>query len=170
MRLGNAHGRRPSIAMAGGRMTNTTRRPARLSLSSTTRLTERTPMATRPSIMVVDDESAIRDLLVEGLAEEGYAVHVASGPVAALALLECTPEIGLMVTDVVMPGGLNGFDLARRAQVTRPALKVIYISAYSMAEAVAEARPADEPMLRKPFRFEQVLHAVRRSLGPAAQA
>ena len=127
-------------------------------------------MADRPSIMVVDDERDIRDLLVEWLGEEGYAVHTAANPAAALALLDSNPDIALLLTDVVMPGGLNGFDLARRAQVARPALKVIYISAYSMAEAVAQARPNDEPMLRKPFRLEQVLSEVRRTLGPTAQA
>ena len=168
MRLSNAHGRRPiATTMAGGRTANPMRRAARLG-QSWPRVGEPMAMAARPAIMVVDDESAICDLLVEGLGEEGYAVHVAPGAAAALELLARTPDIGLMVTDVVMPGGLNGFDLARRAQAAHPALKVIYISAYSMAEAVAEARPEDEPMVRKPFRFEQMLDHVRRTLGAPA--
>ncbi len=115
--------------------------------------------------MVVDDESGIRDLLAEWLGEEGYRVHAAADPVAALSMLDTNREIALLVTDVVMPGGLNGFDLARRAQALCPDLKVIYISAYSMAEAVAQARPAGEPMLRKPFRHEQIMHQVRQTLG-----
>ena len=127
-------------------------------------------MKPQPTIMVVDDETGICDLLVEWLGEEGYAVHAASGPTAALALLERTPEVTLLLTDVVMPGGLNGFDLARRARVRHPALKVIYISAYSMAEAVLQARPAAEPILRKPFRHEQVVSVVRHSLGAAPGA
>jgi len=118
--------------------------------------------------MVVDDETGIRDLLVEWLGGEGYAVHAAANPAAALALLDRTPEVTLLLTDVVMPGGLNGFDLARRARVRRPALKVIYISAYSMAEAVLQARPAAEPILRKPFRHEQLVNTVRHTLGAAS--
>ena len=117
--------------------------------------------------MVVDDETGIRDLLVEWLGEEGYAVHAAGDPAAALALLERTPGVTLLLTDVVMPGGLNGFDLARRARERHPMLKVIYTSAYSMAEVVAQARPAGEPILRKPFRQEQVVTVVRDTLGAA---
>jgi DNA-binding NtrC family response regulator len=125
-------------------------------------------MDPRATIMVVDDETGIRDLLVEWLGEEGYAVHAASTPAAALALLDRTPEVTLLLTDVVMPGGLNGFDLARRARVRHPALKVIYISAYSVAEAVLQARPAAEAILRKPFRYEQVMKTVRHTLGAAS--
>lgn len=121
----------------------------------------------RPTVMVVDDETGIRDLIVEWLGDDGYPVHAAANGAAALALLERTPEVKLLVTDVVMPGGLNGFDLARRAKSIRPDLKVIYISAFSMAEAVAQARPAAEPMLRKPFRQAQLMSQVRETLcGP----
>jgi CheY-like chemotaxis protein len=126
-------------------------------------------MDPRPSIIVVDDESGIRELLVEWLGEDGYAVHSAADPVAALALLDDNPEIVLLLTDIVMPGGLNGFDLARRARALRPALKIIFISAYSMAETVLAARSKAEPILRKPFRHEQFMTQVRRVLdAPAA--
>lgn len=125
-------------------------------------------MASRPSIIVVDDETDIRELLVEWLGEAGYTVLAAADPAAALALLERNPAIELLLTDVVMPGGLNGFDLARRAQQRRPSLKVIFISAYSMAEAVLQARPQAEPILRKPFRHGQLVGEVQRVLGVGA--
>jgi CheY-like chemotaxis protein len=127
-------------------------------------------MDSRPAIMVVDDETDIRDLLVEWLGDDGYRVVTAADPTAALALLAGCPEVGLLLTDVVMPGGLNGFDLARRAQALRPTLKVIFISAYSMAETVLHARSASEAILRKPFRHEQVMSQVRRTFGPALDA
>ena len=125
-------------------------------------------MALQPSIIVVDDETDIRDLLVEWLGEAGYDVLAAADPAAALALLDGNPAIELLLTDIVMPGGLNGFDLARRAQRHRPALKVIFISAYSMAEAVLQARPQAEPILRKPFRHGQLVTEVRRALSASA--
>jgi CheY-like chemotaxis protein len=118
----------------------------------------------RPAVMVVDDETAIRDLMVEWLGDDGYPVHAAADGAAALALLERIPDVKLLVTDIVMPGGLNGFDLARRAKTLRPDLKVIFISAFSMAEAVAQARPAAEPMLRKPFRQSQLMTQIRETL------
>jgi len=119
--------------------------------------------------MVVDDETGIRDLMVEWLGDDGYPVHAAANGAAALALLERTPEVKLLVTDIVMPGGLNGFDLASRAKSLRPDLKVIYISAFSMAEAVAQARPAGEPMLRKPFRQAQLMSQIHETLCGAAR-
>jgi CheY-like chemotaxis protein len=126
-------------------------------------------MDPRPSVIVVDDESGIRELLVEWLVEEGYAVHSAADPTAALALLDDHPDITLLLTDIVMPGGLNGFDLARRARSLRPRLKIIFISAYSMAETVLAARSQAESILRKPFRHEQFMTQVRRVLEtPAA--
>jgi CheY-like chemotaxis protein len=125
-------------------------------------------MATQPAIMVVDDEEGIRDLLVEWLSDEGYPVVAVSDPAAALAQLDLDPQIELLLTDVVMPGGLNGFDLARRAQNLRPLLKVLFISAYSVAETVLQARAESPPMLRKPFRQEQLLIQVRRALDEPA--
>jgi CheY-like chemotaxis protein len=122
-------------------------------------------MDARPSILVVDDESGIRELLVEWLGEDGYPVHSAADSAAALTLLDSNPEVELLLTDVVMPGGLNGFDLARRARVRNPALKIIFISAYSMAETVMAARSQAEPVLRKPFRHEQFMTQVRRVLA-----
>jgi CheY-like chemotaxis protein len=122
-------------------------------------------MASRPSIIAVDDETDILDLLVEWLGDAGYGVLAATDPASALALLERNPQIELLLTDIVMPGGLNGFDLARRARLRLPSLKVIFISAYSMAEAVLQARPESEPILRKPFRHGQVVSEVQRALG-----
>jgi CheY-like chemotaxis protein len=125
-------------------------------------------MASPHSIIVVDDETDIRELLVEWLGEAGYIVLAAADPAVALTLLEGNPAIELLLTDVVMPGGLNGFDLARRARQRLPDLKVLFISGYSMAEAVLQARPEAEPILRKPFRIGQLVTEVERVLGAGA--
>ena len=122
-------------------------------------------MDPRPTILVVDDESGIRELLAEWLGEDGYPVHSAADPAAALTLLDRNPDVALLLTDVVMPGGLNGFDLARRARALKPELKIIFISAYSMAETVMAARSQAEPVLRKPFRHEHFMSQVRQVLA-----
>jgi CheY-like chemotaxis protein len=127
---------------------------------------DRETMAPRGSIIVVDDETDIRDLLTEWLAEAGYAVRTAADPMVALALLERDPSIDLLLTDIVMPGGLSGFDLARRARARQPSLKVMFISAYSVAEAVLQARPEADTILRKPFRHAQFMTEVQRALAP----
>ena len=103
------------------------------------------------------------------LEANGYRVLEALQGDGALRLCqEHEGTIDLLLTDVVMPGGLNGFDLARRAQNARPLLKVLFISAYSVAETVLQARAESPPMLRKPFRQEQLLTQVRRALDEPA--
>jgi YesN/AraC family two-component response regulator len=82
----------------------------------------------------------------------------------ALEVLAEQPEIDLMVTDIVMPGGMNGVDLVQRARALRPDLKIIYSSGFP-AEALAErSMPlVDGPLLHKPYQraeFNAIIHRV----------
>lgn len=126
-------------------------------------------MDQRPAIVVVDDEVEICNLLAEWLGEAGYGVQAAADPAFALSLLERAPMVDLLLTDVVMPGGLSGFDLARRARAQRPDLKVMFISGYSMAQTVQRARDTNEPILRKPFRHHELMAEVSRVLASRAR-
>jgi len=77
-------------------------------------------------VLVVDDEPIIRMLVVEVLAEAGYtAVEAGDGP-AALKMLQSEARIELLITDVGLPGGLNGRQVADAARVARPELRVIH--------------------------------------------
>ncbi len=114
-------------------------------------------------ILVVDDESAQRDILGGFLRKQGYEVRdAASGP-AALALLRAE-TVGLLITDVKMPG-MSGLDLLREARALNPELPVLVLTAYgSIADAVAAMRDGAADYLTKPVDLDAVLHRVRKVL------
>jgi DNA-binding NtrC family response regulator len=124
----------------------------------------------RDVILIVDDEPEIRGLLLDCLEVRGYTVFAAGDAAQALRVLAVHPEITLLLTDIVMPGGMNGFDLGSAATRMRPRLKVIYMSGYVAAEMTAAAMAATPVFLQKPFRFEHVLESIVSALAPGAGA
>jgi CheY-like chemotaxis protein len=116
------------------------------------------------TVLVVDDEADLLDVARAYLAEMGLTSFVAKDGAAALEVLGRHAEIDLMVTDCVMPGGMNGADLVRKARVLRPGLKIVYSSGFPV-EALAEKSMAliDGPLLRKPYQraeFAAMVHRV----------
>ena len=81
-------------------------------------------------VLIVEDDSSVRSLTAELLEELGYQVCIASNAAEALHLLRNDPSIELLFSDVVMPGGVNGIDLAQIAQEERPELKVLLASGF----------------------------------------
>ena len=121
----------------------------------------------RPVILVVEDEEAVRGLVMRLLKAEGYEVlAVANGRLALPVWNEHRDRIDLLLTDVIMPEGINGRELAERFQRDRPGLKVIYTSGYNMelAEPDGRLRPGLN-FVQKPYRPEQLLHAIQSALG-----
>jgi PAS domain S-box-containing protein len=124
------------------------------------------PLTARPggAVLVVDDEADLLEVALAYLAELGFTSFQAIDGASALEVLAGHSEINLMVTDIVMPGGMNGVELARRALNLRPDLKIVYSSGFP-AEALAErAMPlAEGPLLRKPYQraeFAAIVHHV----------
>jgi signal transduction histidine kinase/ActR/RegA family two-component response regulator len=119
------------------------------------------------TILVVEDQEAVRRLLAERLAVAGYRVLDAVDGVAALAVADTEPVIDLLLTDVVMPN-MNGRALAERLRQLRPGLPVVFMTGHSndpeFERAVQEGR---EVLLRKPFRSERMLAVVRDRLAEA---
>ena len=113
---------------------------------------------------MVDDEADIRELIADWLGGHGYTVRVAGCATDALRLLETDASIELLCTDIVMPGDLNGFDLARRAEQIRPGMKLLYMSAYSVAETVRSAREETARLVHKPFRLDYLLETIESAL------
>lgn len=82
-------------------------------------------------VLVVDDETTVRQLVVEVLTDNGYTAMEASDGPSALRVLESEARIDLLITDVGLPGGMNGRQVADAARVSRPDLKVLFITGYA---------------------------------------
>ncbi|HUV97855.1 MAG TPA: ATP-binding protein, partial [Acidobacteriaceae bacterium] len=132
-----------------------------------------TPLNTRMggTVLVVDDEVDLLEVAVAYLADMGLTAFKAIDGASALGTLAERSEIDLMVTDIVMPGGINGVELARRARDLRPNLKIIYSSGFP-AEALAERSMAlvDSSLLRKPYQRAEFVEIVRRVMESANAA
>jgi two-component system, NtrC family, sensor kinase len=125
------------------------------------------------TILLVEDEEEVRAFAVDVLREEGYTVHAAPDAAAALRELDADPAIKLLFTDVVLPGGLNGRQLADEALQRRPDLKVLYATGYTRNAIIHQGRlDADVELLTKPFTADVLTRKVRAMLDgrPAAAA
>jgi len=119
-------------------------------------------------ILVVDDDAAVRAIAVMQLERLGYAVRQADDAQAALQIIDSPDRIDLLFTDVIMPGGMNGKELAVEARRRRPGLPVIFTSGFpgtSQDEGIAF--DAGDVLLRKPYRRAELARAVREMLARA---
>ncbi len=113
------------------------------------------------TVLVVEDDHGVRDFAASVLRELGYRVLEASSGDSALQLLESIGAVDLLFTDVVMPGRLNGVDLAREALDRRADLRVLFTSGYT-TRLVEKGWPADDvELLRKPYRSIDLAERVR---------
>lgn len=109
------------------------------------------------TILVVDDDAEVREIVAEFLADAGYRVLKAEGGQDALRVLEEVGMVDLVITDVRMPD-ISGIDLAERITRDHHGLKVILISGYFVA------RQTSLRLLRKPFRMKELEEAVQAEL------
>ncbi len=113
-------------------------------------------------VLVVEDEDDVRQLVCRLLTALGYRVLPATQGRSALTILDQEPDIALLFTDVVLPGGMNGPELARRATELRPGLKVLYTSGYTgNALQQFEAVEGEVALVSKPYAIEELAHKVR---------
>jgi CheY-like chemotaxis protein len=116
-------------------------------------------------ILVVEDDENVRQLVIVMLESLGYQVAAASDGREALAALEGEAEIDLLFTDVVMPRGVSGRELADRAVKARPGLKVLFTSGYTENAIIHHGR-LDEGvhLLSKPYQRDDLARKVREVL------
>jgi CheY-like chemotaxis protein len=114
------------------------------------------------TVLIVDDEPTVRMLITEVLGELGYMAIEAADGAAGLKVLQSDKRIDLMVTDVGLPGGLNGRQMADAARLLRPTLKVLFITGYA-ENAVFRNGYLDPGMhlLTKPFSIEMLATRIR---------
>jgi diguanylate cyclase (GGDEF)-like protein len=118
----------------------------------------------RSTILVVDDDNDIRDVIAEWLDSHGYQVLTAADADEALRMLETDAAIELLCTDIVMPGELNGLELGRRAEQIRPNLKLLYMSAHAVLETLRDDPGKPPLLLNKPFRLDHFLTTIEGAL------
>jgi CheY-like chemotaxis protein len=121
------------------------------------------------SILVVEDDEDFRIYASEILCELGYRVLDAANGADALTILDRETDIDLLLTDVVMPGGLNGRELADEATRRWPALKVLFTTGYTRNAIVHHGRlDPGIHLIGKPFSFQELAAQVRARLDASA--
>jgi CheY-like chemotaxis protein len=124
------------------------------------------PAGGSEAILVVEDDALVRNFVTTQLVALGYnAVSAADGP-SALVHLKNGEHFDLLFTDVVMPGGMSGRQLADEAEKIRPGLKVLYTSGYTDDTIMHQGRL--DPgllLLQKPYRKGDLARMIRQALG-----
>ena len=118
------------------------------------------------TVLLVDDEEDLLEIAATYVQEMGCKVLTAIDGRSAMAILESTAVVDVMLTDIIMPGGMSGAVLAERGRLLRPAMKIVYSSGFP-ADALAERTPMvlDTPLLRKPYQRADLQAFVRRAMS-----
>src|SRR6266513_5189874 len=114
------------------------------------------------TILVVEDDEAVLTMAVESLADLGYRVLVAHDGREALAIMNGPERIDILFSDIIMPHGINGAQLAIEARRLRPGIKVLLTSGYTATALTGEhGLPAELPVLSKPYRRDELAAQLR---------
>lgn len=116
------------------------------------------------TVLVVEDEGMLCDLISDELNEVGFSVIRAATGGEALEVIESEKPVDVLFTDIRLPGSLDGWDLAERFRAKNPRGPVIYATGYSEA---ARRQVAQSAFLSKPYRPSAIIGEIRRLSGPA---
>lgn len=119
-------------------------------------------------VLLVEDHPDVAELVQAMLHELGHEVVTAADAHRATAQARLHPDLGLVLTDVIMPGGKSGVDLAREITAERPGLPVILSSGYT-GETLAGAEAAPWPLLRKPYTLEALAQVIASTVNAPAR-
>jgi CheY-like chemotaxis protein len=118
------------------------------------------------TVLVVDDEATVRMLVREVLEELGYATLEAADGARGLAMVETAARIDLLVTDMGLPGGMNGRQLAEAARARRPELRVLFITGFAETAVVGHGHlESGMHVMTKPFAMDRFAAQVRTIIG-----
>ncbi|MFC7528093.1 response regulator [Actinoplanes sp. GCM10030250] len=129
------------------------------------------PVAERPTVLVVDDEEDLRDIMRRMLERRGYATLAAGEPDEAIPICRDHPgEINALITDLTLPG-VSGGDLAKTVRDLRPGIGVVFVSGLPKDIAVSKGQiEEDDVLVKKPFTADALLQALKAALGDTDQA
>ena len=119
-------------------------------------------------ILIVEDNENVRRMAVSRLEALGHNIVETEAPAKALEILDEDTGIELLFTDIVMPGGVNGFDLAHKAVERRPDLKVIFVSGYAPSLYAGEG--LKQEFLMKPYSEEELVRALHAAFAEPVEA
>ena len=119
------------------------------------------------TVLLVEDDEQVLGMAVDSLEELQYHVVVARNAQEALDHLGRGDRVDVMFSDVVMPGGMNGAQLAAQARRLRPSLKILLTSGYVGEGGAGELAGQDLPLLSKPYRRDELAHTLRAVLAGA---
>lgn len=121
--------------------------------------------ASAATILLVEDEESVRQMIRDMLGESGHQVLVAASPQEAIEIsAKGEQRIDLLLTDVIMPG-MNGRELSRLIVQARPGIKVLFMSGYAADILPQEGTDAETHFLKKPFTMQALLNAIEERLG-----
>ncbi len=124
------------------------------------------PDGKQSKVLVVEDEFLVRLTLVEALSDEGFQVLEAETGDAALPILQRYQEISLLLTDIQLPGTINGHALALRARETQPNLPIIFMTGGPDEETDGSAR---DVFISKPYTLANICKTAKRLTAAAAE-
>ncbi len=116
-------------------------------------------------ILLAEDDDVMRQYLVRALEKSGYSVAAVDRGTAALALLEAGDHFDLLLTDIVMPE-LDGIELAQKAAILRPDMRVMFITGFSAVSLRAGQTMPNARVLSKPFHLRDLVMEVDRIFTP----
>ncbi len=120
-------------------------------------------------ILLVEDDEDVSRFVVDALRDIGYQVEHANTAAKAMEILKSVPQIQLLFTDVILPGGMNGRELANEAKKLRPELPVLFATGYTRNAIIHHGRlDSDVDLLTKPFTTEALARKVRQVLDGKA--
>ena len=124
------------------------------------------PMGQGETILVIEDDEDVRILASQVLEGLGYRVVAVPEAASARAVLKTERDVSLVLSDVVLPGGMSGPDFAEEARTTDPDVKIIFMSGYPAAAAKRNGfMGSDRVLLNKPFQRRELAEAVREALA-----
>ena len=112
-------------------------------------------------MLVVEDNPNVRKTVIRQLHDLGYKTIEAESGASALQMVRGGAEFDLLLTDVIMPGGMTGYQLADELRQAKPGLKILFTSGYTELATAGEQAALKDPLLSKPYRKQDLGRAVR---------